>query len=428
MLFQRWLEVFAGRSRRTKKIIYLITGVGQGPDDSQSNTNSTKYTGFLIKHFLGIAAPDIKVEVIHSYNNVFRYDENIVFVKQQLLRGYIEPIRDDLAHRFGDKWSSLLRLTISFADGSSARINTINAALSAYRPSYLFFWRLKTFWHSGIITEEDVETHSYEDITITPAVQVSDASRQVQLVVQEMKDFKEEFDRVRDMPSTEHDLTAFWLRKTKKPVLAVLLVQKAGEKPRLYRGTNMEVSMPTGSLCAERNVIGSALAADITLKRQDLRCVAVLSASLDPPPVLPPPASPLNSASSSPAATAVGRQNASFPPPLKLPVDASGRTACINITVLLLTKSHSFSGAYTQASSSTGPSPIVRVQSSGSLLLESATGSSDVFCLPVSPSHKTVTIRDMSNDYTERNLSTIGVENPQDYHGRVVQVVPVDHK
>ena len=35
--------------------------------------------------------------------------------------------------------------------------------------------------------------------------------------------------------------------------------------------------MPTGSLCAERNVIGSALADDITLRRQDLKMIAVYS-------------------------------------------------------------------------------------------------------------------------------------------------------
>lgn len=38
-----------------------------------------------------------------------------------------------------------------------------------------------------------------------------------------------------------------------------------------------KVSMPTGSLCAERNVIGSALAADLTLLRRDIKAVAVLS-------------------------------------------------------------------------------------------------------------------------------------------------------
>lgn len=41
--------------------------------------------------------------------------------------------------------------------------------------------------------------------------------------------------------------------------------------------------MPTGSLCAERNVIGSALAADLALRREDIRCVAVLSLSLEQP-------------------------------------------------------------------------------------------------------------------------------------------------
>lgn len=35
--------------------------------------------------------------------------------------------------------------------------------------------------------------------------------------------------------------------------------------------------MPTGSLCAERNVIGSALSADLSLLRGDIKAVAVLS-------------------------------------------------------------------------------------------------------------------------------------------------------
>jgi cytidine deaminase len=48
-------------------------------------------------------------------------------------------------------------------------------------------------------------------------------------------------------------------------------------EPRLFRGTNMEVSMPTGSLCAERAAIGSALAANPNLRRQDLKLIAVLA-------------------------------------------------------------------------------------------------------------------------------------------------------
>jgi cytidine deaminase len=81
------------------------------------------------------------------------------------------------------------------------------------------------------------------------------------------------------------ELSTFWLRKTRKIVLAVLMVQSpSDEAPRFYRGMNLEVSMPTGSLCAERNVIGNALASEPGLRRQDLRCIAVLSMTLDPPP------------------------------------------------------------------------------------------------------------------------------------------------
>lgn len=53
----------------------------------------------------------------------------------------------------------------------------------------------------------------------------------------------------------------------------------------------MEVSMPTGSLCAERNVIGTALADDPGLKREDLLMVAVLSIQL--PHISPPPGPPI---------------------------------------------------------------------------------------------------------------------------------------
>ena len=127
------------------------------------------------------------------------------------------------------------------------------------------------------VCEDDIECHSFEEIATEPAVKVDQTDSTVKLVVAEIIRFKEEFELIRGDPSIETDLSSFWLRKTKKPVLAVLLVQKPGQRPKLYRGTNMEVSMPTGSLCAERNVIGSALADDLTLRRQDLKVIAVYS-------------------------------------------------------------------------------------------------------------------------------------------------------
>jgi hypothetical protein len=141
----------------------------------------------------------------------------------------------------------------------------------------MHFWQLKTFWNETKVCDDDMEFLSFEEISTEPAQTIDQTDPSVRLAVAEMIRFKEEFEFIRNDPSIETDLASFWLRKTKKPVLAVLLVQKPGQKPKLYRGTNMEVSMPTGSLCAERNVIGSALADDLTLRRQDLKVIAVYS-------------------------------------------------------------------------------------------------------------------------------------------------------
>ena len=127
---------------------------------------------------------------------------------------------------------------------------------------------------------------SIKEMETVPAMAIDQTPSKVTMVVTEMKAFRKCFLETQSKGGRS-DLKSFWLRKTKKPVLAVLLVQKPDGKLVLYRGTNMEVSMPTGSLCAERNVIGTALADNPGLKREDLLMVAVLSVQL--PDFLPPP-------------------------------------------------------------------------------------------------------------------------------------------
>jgi hypothetical protein len=64
---------------------------------------------------------------------------------------------------------------------------------------------------------------------------------QVQLLVEEMRRHCADFHRVAATGSHGHELGGFWLRKTRKPVLSVLMVKKGSEPPRFYRGVNMEV-------------------------------------------------------------------------------------------------------------------------------------------------------------------------------------------
>jgi len=267
--------------------------------------NSTQACADLMEQFLARIDPSLTVVKVHSDTNIFRYDENLLFVERELMPT-INAFRDAHATganypdelpspekgelvtskdiNFGDvDWRSSMNVVLSFADGSPARTHAIQASLRPYRPMYFHFWRLKTFWHESKVVDDDIEVHSFETMENLPAVDVEQVTDQrIRAVIREMRAFYTEIALA--LSTDSNDIRRFWLRKTHKPVLAVLLVQSPEMKePQLHRGTNMEVSMPTGSLCAERNAIGSALAANPNLKRQDLKLIAVLAV----PPVEP---------------------------------------------------------------------------------------------------------------------------------------------
>jgi len=315
-LMPRWLGQISDKfksdksveSPNVKKVVVLVSGVGTPRNWTHSiSGNSTQKCAELMEMFIHVLYPDITVVRIHSETNIFRYDENITFANTELMpvidawrdaNAKSEPYPDkqvvapSVQHNaFNPDWKQCVSVTYSFADGSAARSHAIQAALRPYRPTYFHFWQLKTFWHESKITVEDIEVHSFEEMETEPATAVNETSDTVTMVVNEMNAFRKDFiSTLKD--GGRSDLRSFWLRKTKKPVLAVLLVKKTDGQYILYRGTNMEVSMPTGSLCAERNVIGTALASDPGLKREDLMMVAVLSVQM-PKEILPPPGPPI---------------------------------------------------------------------------------------------------------------------------------------
>ena len=299
-LLPRWHQQIASKhssSVEVKKVVILVSGVGTPRNWTHSIAgNSTEACAELMEAFIHRLYPHVTVVRIHSETNLFRYDDNIAFAKREL-RPTVDAYRDahacgqaypdepkyphDLIPKpFSADWKDSFNVTLSFADGSPARTHAIQAALRSYRPMYFHFWQLKSFWHDTKIVDDDLEVYSFEDMETVPAIGVNDVSdKGAQLVIEEMKNFRTDFLRLLE---GRNDIRQFWLRKTKKPVLAVLLVQPPGPNtaPILYRGTNMEVSMPTGSLCAERNVIGTALASNPGLRREDLKMVAVLAVPL----------------------------------------------------------------------------------------------------------------------------------------------------
>ncbi|TMW57728.1 hypothetical protein Poli38472_014331 [Pythium oligandrum] len=282
LLLPKWQQVLKEfKSDSSKQLVYLISGAGI-PRNVEHNMqgNSTEITAKLISNFVHQYYPQVEVRQVHSGSNIFRFDDNVQFMTREL-RPRLEAHRETIVDRCGEAWPSHFHVTIAYADGPPARLSALNASLRIFRPSYLHVWQLKTYWHEQKLSMDDVDFHAFENIEASPCVSFTGADSMTQTLVKEMRTFRDQFLQGEGMGEVE----SFWLRKSRKPVLAVLLIEKEdefGNKTLVtYRGMNCEVSMPTGSLCAERNAIGSALAQDPNLRRRSLKMIGVLGLNLD---------------------------------------------------------------------------------------------------------------------------------------------------
>lgn len=226
----------------------------------------------------------VEIEVIHSGSGIFVYDENVRFVTQEVLPK-IDAAREKCLDSYKSGWSRFFRVTTTLAEGAPARVSAITQGLHHFRPDYIHILRPKAFLHHQVLFSDGVDFVNFEAASTLPAIslQASNFSSclqdaDIRRLIKEMLEHKES---VLHALRTGVELPQFWLRKSRQPVLAVLMVRKPDETPRFYRGMNLEVSMPTGSLCAERNVIGTAIAQDPSLRRADIKIVAVLSLTME---------------------------------------------------------------------------------------------------------------------------------------------------
>ena len=301
---------FAPRlSGATRRVLYLVSGYGAPVNASHApESNSTEATARVMKRFVESAYPGlIDVRLAHSGNGVFRYDKNVSFVSETL-RPTVARDRDAVASAFGEEWIKRFKLTVALCDGTPARLHALMSTFRDMRPYLAHAFRLKRFWHDGELDTGDVDIQRWARAEAAPpiplerldlalgeagagasATDITRAQTAAQATLRLVHEMKRHRDAFMDAAKRgAHELTSFWLRKTRKPVLAVLCAVKAASaaKPRhslaaddfeFHRGVNLEVSMPTGSLCSERNAIGNALAANPGLTRKDMFGIAVLS-------------------------------------------------------------------------------------------------------------------------------------------------------
>ena len=245
---------FSSSPSSNQLYLYLVSGGGQPWDRSLNRSaNSTQYTAQLCRQFLAYFYPSIRVALIHSSTDIFHYDGNVAFVNTQLLPR-LQAHSRELAGLFYEHWSQHLHTVLTVTDGPPARVNAISASLRSFVPDCLHMWQLKSFWHEYPAVsgqgEDDVEYQNFEKLEMTPPVRVVDCGDDgVRQLVERLVQFKAMFEARRD-GGEYHEMAAFWMRKSRKPVLSVVMVESKRGGRRFYRGINMEVSMPTGSLSA----------------------------------------------------------------------------------------------------------------------------------------------------------------------------------
>ena len=169
-----------------RKVVVLVSGAGQ-PRDEKANPadNSTEGVGHLMQRFLKLTHPDIEVVHIPSAFGIFRYDDNVRFVKEQVLP-VIEARRTEVVSAHREEWTHNLKVTVCLADGAPARISALHAACRSYRPDYLHVWRTKTFWDTQMLSEQDVESHTFKKLEMRPALHRSQLGDFERNIVEEM--------------------------------------------------------------------------------------------------------------------------------------------------------------------------------------------------------------------------------------------------
>jgi hypothetical protein len=198
-----------------------------------------------------------------------------------------------VADRYASDWRKAFKLYLSVSTGTTLMISAISLTFAEWSPEVQTISKARhllqcTPTHpSRVYTPITQELSSIKEWVEVDEDQLNEASL---LAVHEVRQWREDYLEQRQLRpqelKTSDEEAVFFHRKGLKEVLCVVVIcdrHGAENQPGQLipiRGINLEVSLPTGTLCAERNAIGTALCRFPQLERSDIKAVAVLS--LDP--------------------------------------------------------------------------------------------------------------------------------------------------
>jgi cytidine deaminase len=252
----------------------------KGPAEGNAG-RSTQYIASIIKKVSHHVDSTIEVHNLHDYTSEeFTYKGRPRFFRNKVLPK-ISQIRDELVKYHRDKgkpkdWQNNFSVFLSLNTGTTPVIISTLNALQRFQPRLYAAPEAKK-WPSqdGMFSVKEF-SHNY--LQQSPPIPIEDIDDHLYLKsIEAMKIWAEEFKSKKPKrEKKDGPELSFFFRKGRQEVLAIVMVKGEDGIPTPVRGVNLEVSLPTGSLCAERNAIGSALIANPLLKREDILCVAVL--------------------------------------------------------------------------------------------------------------------------------------------------------
>lgn len=262
--------------------------VSSGPRGrTQGAGKSTEAIARLMVHHLAARFPNVEVHHVHrDREQPFAADGTADDMRAVDAR--IRAIRRGVVDEHGEDWQDHFSVFLSANTGTVSIISAMLEGVRPHRPSLVHI-RDAYRWpeRDGVpaLPEARLLDHDhYAQRPARPAKQVDEEA--AQFAIRQMRAWMKEYTQQRPVragamtpdgqPPDPED--AFWFRKGQKEVLAVLVVRDRGTGTlHAHRAVNLEVSLPTGTLCAERNAIGSAFAARPKMRRGDIEAVAVLS-------------------------------------------------------------------------------------------------------------------------------------------------------
>lgn len=288
--------VYDQHKNATLELHVALVSSGPADDSEHAKGGSTENIGQLLKHYLATNHPDVRVYDVHrDTHEAFTFAQSTALLRA--LEDIVQDVRKPAVDAHTEDWQDFFQLYLSANTGTISGISTLLEGLRPHRPALVHIpaahkW---PFAHDEplILELPEADVLSNDALRQRPSQAAEDLTRnELVFAVQEMKKWKDYFIRHRPQRAANHNNHReyiYWFRKGKKEVLAVVVTQDPETKElHAHRGVNLEVSLPTGTLCAERNAIGSALATFPNLERRDVKAVAVLSLADDIGPRLGP--------------------------------------------------------------------------------------------------------------------------------------------